>query len=172
MRAANEVACDGVILVNPWARTDSGEARAYLKYYYKDRLLSSSFWRKLIRGEFRVLASIMDLFSKVWAVAAGVSEVVPVFGFIEKMRTGMRALNVPVLLLLSEHDLTAKEFIELVNTDSRWDFFLRSDCVTIVRIANADHTFSDRASLDNSSDVCIEWLGEITKAQDLINFCN
>src|SRR5690606_34104291 len=35
----------GAVLINPWVRTQEGEARAYLRHYYLRRLLSADFWR-------------------------------------------------------------------------------------------------------------------------------
>src|SRR6185295_10565264 len=42
----------GVVLLNPWVRTPAGEARAYFRHYYLQRLSSAALWRKLLRGEF------------------------------------------------------------------------------------------------------------------------
>jgi exosortase A-associated hydrolase 1 len=164
LRCASGLSIGGVILVNPWARTDSGEAQAYLKYYYMQRLFSMAFWQKFFSGQFRILSSIIDLLSKVKVAAAQSSKMeLKGVGYIERMRTGLAALQVPVLLLLSERDLTAKEFMVLCGTDPQWERLLKSDFVNIVQFPNADHTFSNGSSLDAATSVCIDWLGNVGK---------
>src|SRR5438067_4350076 len=41
----------GVVLVNPWVRTQQGIAQAHLRHYYGARLRDIGFWRKLVRAE-------------------------------------------------------------------------------------------------------------------------
>lgn len=58
----------GLVLLNPWVRTEYGEANAYLKKYYKNRLISLEFWRKIITGRFDIkqsLKSFTDILKKV-----------------------------------------------------------------------------------------------------------
>jgi hypothetical protein len=100
----------GLVLVNPWARTPSGEAKAYLKHYYLRRFLQPSFWRKVLTGGFNPLRSGRELAGAV-ATAQATQRTGP--SYIERMRLGMNAFARPVLLLLSEHDLTAREFSDL-----------------------------------------------------------
>ncbi len=42
----------GLVLLNPWVRTDEGSAKAYLKHYYAARLFEPEFWRKIWQGNF------------------------------------------------------------------------------------------------------------------------
>jgi exosortase A-associated hydrolase 1 len=42
----------GLVLLNPWVRTEGGEAKAYLKHYYLKRVLSPELWRKIVGGKF------------------------------------------------------------------------------------------------------------------------
>lgn len=159
MRAARGLVISGVVLVNPWVRTDSGAAQVYLKHYYIQRLFSLSFWLKLVSGKFKISRSIGDLLSKLKLFAAKDRSAVMQGGsYIKKMWIGMKALQVPVLLMLSERDLTAKEFIELGKSDPRWRLLLSSDNLTIVHLSNADHTFSDSNVLSAASSLCINWL--------------
>ena len=58
----------GLVLLNPWVRTEYGEANAYLKKYYKNRLVSREFWQKILSGRFNVKQSLMsfvDILTKV-----------------------------------------------------------------------------------------------------------
>ena len=40
----------GIVLLNPWVRSDATIAKTYLKHYYGQRLLEKEFWAKLVRG--------------------------------------------------------------------------------------------------------------------------
>ena len=51
MFAHQDSRVSGLILFNPWVRTDAIEAETRLKHYYARRVLHSAFWRKLVSGE-------------------------------------------------------------------------------------------------------------------------
>ncbi len=53
----------GLVLVNPWVRTEQGVAKVYLKHYYLKRLFDLEFWRKLWRGNFSFVTSVHSLFN-------------------------------------------------------------------------------------------------------------
>ncbi|MBK5930570.1 hydrolase 1, exosortase A system-associated [Halochromatium salexigens] len=59
----------GLVLLNPWVRTEEGLAKAYLKGYYLRRLLSRDFWTSLISGRVNPLNSIRSLAAMVRQVA-------------------------------------------------------------------------------------------------------
>ncbi|WP_256081137.1 hydrolase 1, exosortase A system-associated [Massilia sp. YIM B04103] len=42
----------GMVLLNPWARSAEGFAKATLKHYYRDRLLQPELWKKIFSGRF------------------------------------------------------------------------------------------------------------------------
>ena len=47
----------GLVLLNPWVRTQEGKAGAYIKHYYLTRLFDADLWRKIARGEFHLGAA-------------------------------------------------------------------------------------------------------------------
>lgn len=51
----------GLVLLNPWLRTEAGAARAYLRHYYLARLFNPELWRKIRRGEFAFGAALHGL---------------------------------------------------------------------------------------------------------------
>jgi exosortase A-associated hydrolase 1 len=62
----------GVVLLNPWVRSDGGLARAYLRHYYLGRLIKREFWRKLGRGEFDFPGSLRSLIETIRDALGGV----------------------------------------------------------------------------------------------------
>jgi len=51
----------GLVLLNPWVRTEAGESKAFLKHYYLKRLFSAELWAKIRLGEFNVAESLRSL---------------------------------------------------------------------------------------------------------------
>ena len=77
-----------VILLNPWVHTEAGEAAARVKHYYLQRLFSADLWRKITNGEFKLLASVRDLFSNVRKMRDN-SEASAAGSYIDRMRVGL-----------------------------------------------------------------------------------
>ena len=55
----------GLVLLNPWARSEAGEAKAYLKHYYLQRMISADFWKKVLGGNFKVKESLSSLYGMI-----------------------------------------------------------------------------------------------------------
>ena len=51
----------GLVSLNPWVRTEQGEARTYLKHYYVTRLVTRGFWGKVLSGRFDYSKAIRSL---------------------------------------------------------------------------------------------------------------
>jgi exosortase A-associated hydrolase 1 len=152
----------GVIIANPWVRTVAGEAKTYLRHYYLQRLLQGSFWRRLLTGRFNPVKSASDLASSVAAASRGGGESASAGGrYVERMLTGMRSSAAPVLVLISERDLTAKEFSDLCASDAHWRSAMADQRVRTINLAGADHTFSNRAALDSANEQCVRWLEQL-----------
>lgn len=150
----------GLILLNPWVRTDAGQARAYLKHYYLGRLFERSFWRKVIEGKVDCRATIRSLLQQ-WRVAGSRQRVpnrpvpVPPVGVVEKAAMpqlkelpqrvfdGLAQFNGQVLVALSGHDLTAREFEDLAGSSRAWKRLMAQPRIARIALPDADHTFSD-----------------------------
>lgn len=59
--AQHDARVAGLVLLNPWARTADGYARATLKHYYLQRLMQPELWRKIVRGQFDAGAALRSL---------------------------------------------------------------------------------------------------------------
>jgi alpha-beta hydrolase superfamily lysophospholipase len=57
MYAPQDARVAGLVLLNPWVRTEEGAARATIKHYYKDRLLDPRLWKKIASGQFEWVRS-------------------------------------------------------------------------------------------------------------------
>lgn len=135
----------GLVLLNPWVRSAQTLARAHVKHYYWNRLRQGEFWRKLLGGGVAIKA-LRDLAGNLRAArvtaapaAAGHEAALP---FQERMLRGAEGFAGPVLWVLSGQDYTAKEFVELVAAQERWQTVLARAGAQRLDIETADHTFS------------------------------
>lgn len=150
----------GLILLNPWVRTAQGEAQSYLRHYYLQRLLSSSFWRKVRSREFSISKAISGL-ARTLIVSGRSSQgagVVSSGSFIDRMHKGLTTFSGDILFLISGQDLTAQEFLDLCARHKHWKAAMQRTNVELKQLPNADHTFSARTELERANQLCIEWL--------------
>lgn len=154
----------GLIVANPWVRTEAGEARARVRHYYGQRLLTRAFWGKVFSGQFDVAASLGGLvsaFRRSLGTATGAAERRAVH-YIDRMLNGLERSDRPVLLLMSERDLTAREFDDLCRNSEPWAKQLASPKVRRFDVPEADHTFSSVAASEVASATMLAWLREWT----------
>lgn len=156
--AARDARITGLVLLNPWVRTDTGEARAYLGHYYRDRLADPAAWKALLRRPVRLLASLGSLAGLLRRAAArgdegGDQQTLP-----ERMLAGLEAFRGRVLLITSGRDLTAAEFLDAVQRSPRWQRALADDRVSRLELSEANHTFASAAQRQRVAEATAEWL--------------
>lgn len=157
----------GLVLLNPWAYSEQGEAKAFLKHYYLQRLFSKSFWLKVLRGEFRPkesLGSLSENLGKAQAGGAEESEKEQVNSqgsnepLGDRIQAGLKKFTDRALIVLSGRDLTAAQFRDVVNDSSRFKRLLKQSRFSVREMPGSDHTFSsaeDRAKVEKET---LEWL--------------
>ncbi|MFA9460975.1 hydrolase 1, exosortase A system-associated [Thiohalorhabdus methylotrophus] len=154
----------GLVLLNPWVRTDSGEARTRLKHYYLARLGEGAFWKKLLTLRWEPRRSLAHLLESMREVLRseerGSADEADwrQYPLPERMLYGLQRFSKPVLVILSGQDLTAREFEDAVAASTRWREWMAAPCVTTHRIEEADHTFSRRAWRDQVAERTEAWL--------------
>lgn len=158
--ATRDARLRGLVLLNPWVRSDTTLARAHIKHYYGQRLLQAEFWRKLLTGKLGIGRAIGGFIASLNRArqdnrSATSIEKLP---FQKKMVRGLGNFPGPVLLLLSGNDYTAKEFLETVKADTAWAAAVGQPSVTRVDIAEADHTFSSAEWRGQVENITKQWL--------------
>jgi exosortase A-associated hydrolase 1 len=161
----------GLVLLNPWVRTEQGEAKAYLKHYYLARFFDLEFWGKVLRGRFdysNAARSFARTFARAVAGektnedgqegrASTVGSCDP-GNLPDRMLDGLGRFSGRILLIISGNDLTAQEFSDLVQGSSRWQRLLASPRVSRKDLPEADHTFSRRVWRDQVASWTREWI--------------
>ena len=160
--AASDPRVQGLVLLNPWVRTEAGIARAYVQHYYRARFFQRDTWMRLLSGKlnpWRALHSLREQWLRARrgdASEGGGAEPVP--SLPERMADGLAHFQGPVLLILSGDDLTAQEFEDVARQSPHWQALLRAARVTIRRLPAANHTFSRREWRDQVANWSSEWV--------------
>ena len=157
LQATHDPRVNGLVLLNPWVRSEAGLARARVKHYYRQRLLEPAFWRKLWAGGVGWLA-LRDMWKNLRAMGHVPSKPL---SFQERMALGCKAFEGKILLLLSTRDLTAQEFAEHAAAQPHWCQALQRPSVTRHDIPGADHTCSQPASQQLVEAATLSWLATL-----------
>ncbi|HVK56908.1 MAG TPA: hydrolase 1, exosortase A system-associated [Burkholderiales bacterium] len=149
----------GLVLANPWVRTPDGLAKTMMKHYYGTRLLQWEFWRKLVTGEVNVLSALGGVLRNIFARCARKKENLDATPpFPERMALGLKRFSGHVVFFLSGQDLTAQEFLEMIQRSPRWQDALKRPHIEWRRLDDATHTFSRREWRDRVGHWTIEWI--------------
>lgn len=154
LQATQDPRVTGIVLLNPWVRSEAGLARAQIKHYYRNRIMQPDFWRKLLQGNvsWNALRGLASNFHRMHRQ----STEQPCFP--AQMAQGLRTFRGSVLLLLSEYDLTAAEFIEHATSHPAWHGLLLSPQINTHWVSDADHTFSSAPSQREVEALVLAWL--------------
>lgn len=149
----------GLVLVNPWVRTVQGQARAQVRHYYAARLRDSTFWKKLLTGRVTTHA-LVGLMRSVRDAAAPATRRAELdrMPYTQRMAHAWHDFEGPVLLVLSGHDLTAREFEMHVASSDDWQRALATRPAATIRLDDADHTCSQPQSNKALIDATRHWL--------------
>ncbi|MCG5517090.1 MULTISPECIES: hydrolase 1, exosortase A system-associated [unclassified Ectothiorhodospira] len=168
----------GLVLLNPWVRTEQGLAKAYLKHYYVKRMFSRDFWSGVFSGRFNPLTSLRSLADLVRRTVARPpqssrnsdarsSRAAALQGELpERMASGWQRFEGRILLILSGDDLTAAEFRDVAAGSRAWSGLLSESRVTLHEMDQANHTFSRREWRDDVSRATLAWVKQVDSSRD------
>jgi uncharacterized protein len=160
----------GVVLLNPWVRTQAGEAQAILRFYYLQRILQPSFWRKVLSFRFNPFSSLlsaaklMQASRKTGAVTGNIASDGLVDGISrsgslpERLLQGLTRFNGPVMLVMSGRDMIAREFDEITSKSAAWQAQFALKPLTRHDLPDGDHTFSSATQRNQVVDWGLAWL--------------
>lgn len=162
--APHDARVTGMVLLNPWVRTQESMARVHLKHYYLERILSRRFWHELVSGKLKLARGLRSVAGDVStalqssskaqsADSAGETAPLPI-----RMAQSLARFRGHVLVILSGNDLTANEFRQVCQRDPQWRRLLRSSHVTERSLAPANHTFSKAEWRDQVARWTAEWM--------------
>lgn len=131
----------GLVLLNPWVRSEQTLARTRLRHHYRIRLKDPQFWSRLIRGEVHWRSLFGWLYD--WRAAQRLQGTT--HGFQARMAQAWLQFPGHMTVVLSRRDETALEFHEAASTLEVWRGALERQSLSCMWIDDADHTFSGPA---------------------------
>lgn len=163
----------GIVMLNPWVRTEQGQAKAVVKHYYLNRLTQRSFWAKVVGLKFDVVGSIRSAVqmislargqktdapdkSKLGAVAGVDLRPLP-----DRMLDGLSRFKGRIMLIMSGRDMVSKEFDDLLQAVPKWQEHLAAFGLVRHDLEYADHTFSTAEWREQVAEWGIEWLSSFS----------
>ncbi len=156
---------EGMVLLNPWVRSEQGEAKTLVKHYYLNRLKDKSLWKKILRLEFDFTGSFKSLcgnlkkmLSKSHAPQKSIAEASTEDNYIQHMLEGFQSFSKSALLVISGDDLTAAEFLELAKSSDAWQQQIDKKVSLTHTMPSANHTFSRQAWRAEVEKVTADWI--------------
>lgn len=150
---------NGMVLLNPWVRSETTLAKTHIRHYYLQRLFDPGFWRKLFSGRLGMVRAISGFINTLRQARRtetdGGSTVVP---YQVRMARGAKAFPGRILLILSGNDYTAWEFADTARQSPVWTDVMAGRRVTRAEVAEADHTFSSAAWRAEVERLTLEWI--------------
>ncbi|WP_269633220.1 hydrolase 1, exosortase A system-associated [Pelomonas sp. BJYL3] len=146
----------GLLLANPWVRSERSLAQARTRHYYPARLVSADFWRRLFGGQVRW----SSLRAALGAMGRSVAAAEDTGDFRSGMREGLARIldqRGRVTCLLSGADLTAQEFTETLR-EPGWAAQASRPGFSQQVLDGADHTFSDPEHRAAALNLSAQWL--------------
>lgn len=153
----------GIAMLNPWVRTEAGEARTIVKHYYLNRLMSPSFWRKVLSLQFDIFGSLRSAIGLVRKARGDSQDAGGNSGgsLPDRMLAGLKRFNGRLMMVMSGRDLVPKEFDELVSASTAWQEQLAKHHVLRHDLPLADHTFSCAEWRDQVGHWGLNWLHDL-----------
>ncbi|CAE6511890.1 Esterase/lipase/thioesterase family active site [Nitrosomonas nitrosa] len=142
----------GLILLNPWVRTEQSAIKTYIKHYYATRLFQPDFWKKVGSGRYNPKVTLRFLLQSLFTLTRKGRNEIPSNDSLhsdanhaplpERMLAGLNRFTGKVFIITSGDDLTAKEFLDLINQSRDWDKALKIKKAECIHLQDANHTFS------------------------------
>ena len=161
--ATRDARVGGLVLLNPWVRSEASLAKTHIKHYYGQRFLQAEFWQKLLTGNLGIGLALSGFVNN-WMrarQAPGRESFADVQPFQKRMMRALKDFPGHVLLLLSGDDYTAKEFLEAIQADSAGAQALESCRLTRIDVVGADHTFSEAKWRLAVQEATTAWIGNL-----------
>lgn len=136
----------GVVVINPWVRSEVSLAKAHVQHYYTQRLRDRAFWAKLLRGGVSWRAPGEYLRKVIQSRRTSTQQTQrDARTFQQRMADGWAGTRAPVWLVISGKDLTAAEFVQCWTEGAEWRAARARGGFGQLELPDADHTLSQRS---------------------------
>jgi len=146
----------GLVMANPWVRTQRTLAQAQMKQYFPQRLVQPAFWKKLLSGKLNLIQAGMSFIRQYQLAASAHPETESTLA--ARMLSSLGQFQGRVLIILSGNDLTAREFVEATRTSEAWLHLFSGPQYSNRILDEADHTFSSKVWRDQVAVWTADWI--------------
>lgn len=153
LAAAADPRLSHLVLLNLWLPDPTARSQAYLKHYYRARLGSAELWRKLLTGKLELRSRLREY----WLHRRHSQTTGPVNSLADQLAAHLHRFEGKTLIALSERDLTAQIFRELLQKPN-WQAAIAQRQVRIDTLTGADHTLSQWRHQQQFFALLIEWI--------------
>ena len=163
----------GLVMVNPWIRTEAGAARVRLRRYYLERLRNPDLFGRLLRGRLDALDSLRSFAGAVRNALSGFSGPDAERDLPTLVLDAVAACEVPVLVAIAEADETAREFQAAFDAwfpDAAGQARERDATAGTAdvprlerRLLPGDHTFSREEDRERLEALTADWVGRLAR---------
>jgi len=163
----------GIFMVNPWIRTDEGQAKTMLKHYYWRRVLEKAFWSKVVSGDFSITKSLKSCLSLVRSTISKsgggndsvIEDELESLPLPERLAQSCEHFEGELFILTSGYDYIAMEFKDYVKSSPVWQTLIATQHVAIEDLPDADHTFSRPEWRKKLLDCTVNWIKHLESTQ-------
>jgi exosortase A-associated hydrolase 1 len=159
---------NGVVLLNPWVRSEASHSKVMLTKYYKSRFLDLQNWKIMFGSPYKILAAVRSLGSvflkltnsRIRNLKRGSLQTITqrTSDIAAAMYEGLVKYKGKICIILSENDLTAAEFRQVMQ-DNHWmsdsDMHAKTQ---VFEIAESTHTFSSQKWRSNIEQLTLEFV--------------
>lgn len=139
---------DGLILLNPWARTVETQVVAN-NANSKRSLFRSDNWKRLFNGQLNIISSLKSL---IRSVSSPAYVRIPATGLLADWQYAWQRLSCPTLVVTGSADRSGQEFLALLPSLGP------HGNLTLKMIANGTHSFSTVDQTEALAQLLISWL--------------
>jgi uncharacterized protein len=140
---------DGAILCNPWVRTARTSAHQVVRHHYRHRLTSGTSWRRLLRGQTNILASLRSVAHSLRTIATPVDS----SSYIDDMIDVLRQNRWPCLTVIGSEDAGGQEFRLLCQQRK-----ISGTHISESIIAGGNHSFSHPTQRQQLQKIASDWI--------------
>lgn len=157
---ASEARVKGLIMLNPWVRTEQTQARTVVKHYYWQRLRDPGFWKRLISGQVgaQSAAELLGNLKRMAVRGRPDPSTSDVPAYPSRMASTLASWTGQTLLVLSGKDYTAKEFLDGCSSDATWARAMSGQQLRRLDLPDSDHTVSNTADRTAVETASLAWI--------------
>lgn len=146
---------NGLVLLNPWVRSEESHSKMLLSEYYLRRLFDFEKWRALLVSPKKIISAVVSFAAVIVSIIKSAFKIKSENNaslelslehrkndIADAMFKGLSHYPGKICLILSGNDLTAAEFEQVLNESGWLNENINQEKTVVHRIESATHTFS------------------------------